>query len=357
MVKPQDRRYVPLFFSPMLRHCHVDMDCDFKSIARPCAVLEDLSICLSYNWSHTAMVILCDTIRSCTRLVKLCCPLLDFAAWKYISSLPTLVTLEINGMGVDELLNWDGLGLAHFLNLTALSLDLEEPSLTCAKNIATVIQHSEFPSLKKFQSLVGIFPWRQVEQFLRALSRCKACDTLERLEVTIYDTELEVSDNPLPVIGHLLCFTQLRSLRLDIDDFLYPDNVLLLEAMSSWPHIEHLQLYDFGCDKFTRTITFRGLFAGLRLCPNLHTLQVSVDAANIDVDPKAELFQHPALHTLDLGLSRIRDAEVVAFIIFSTLPLTSKVEYTRYFDRDDILAWKEVNRHLESFVGTRLEVS
>jgi hypothetical protein len=111
----------------MLRRCYVDMDCDFESIARPCAVLEDLSINLSCDWSHTAMGILCDTIRSCKRLVKLRGPLLDFAAWKYISSLPTLVTLEINGAGVDEPLDWDGLDVAHFLNLAALSLDFENP--------------------------------------------------------------------------------------------------------------------------------------------------------------------------------------------------------------------------------------
>ncbi|KAJ8594790.1 hypothetical protein M405DRAFT_450304 [Rhizopogon salebrosus TDB-379] len=171
MVQPQDRRYVPLFFSPMLRRCCVDMNCDFKSIARPCVVLEDLYIGPSYDWSHTAMGILCDTIRSCKCLVKLCCPLLDFAAWKYISSLPTLVTLEINGAGVDEPLDWDGLDVAHFLNLAELSLDFVEPSFTEAKNIATVIQHSEFPSLKEFQFSVVFFPWRQAEQFLRALSR------------------------------------------------------------------------------------------------------------------------------------------------------------------------------------------
>jgi len=300
------------------------------------------------------MGILCDTIRSCKRLAKLCGPLLDFAAWKYISSLPTLVTLEINGAGIDEPLDWDGLDVAHFLNLTVLSLNFENPSLTEAKNIATVIQHSEFPSLKEFQFGVVFFPWRQVEQFLRALSRCKAYDTLELLEVIIYHTELEL---PSPAINHLLRFTQLRSLRLDICGFLYLDNSLLLEAMSSWPHIEDLQLDESEYDEFTSIVTFRGLFAGLRLCPHLHTLQVPMDAANIDVDPKAELFQHPTLHTLDLGLSRVKDAEVVASIIFSALPLISKVGHKKFSAHDDILVWEEVNRHLQSFAKTRLEGS
>jgi hypothetical protein len=265
--------------------------------------------------------------------------------------------LEINGGGINEPLDWDSLDVAHFLNLAALSLDFDEPSVTEAKNIATVIQHSEFPSLKEFQFKVTFFPWRQAEQFLRALSHCKAYDSLERLNVFIYNTRLELSDYPSPAISHLLRFTQLRSLRLDIDGFLYLDNGLFLEAMSSWPHIEFVHLYDSWCEESTSTVTFRGLFAGLRLCPHLHTLRVSMDAANVDIDPKAELFQHPALHTLDLGLSRIRDAEVVAFIIFSALPLISKVEYTIYFERDDILAWQEVNRHLRSFAKTRLEGS
>jgi hypothetical protein len=243
-----------------------------------------------------------------------------------------------------------------FLNLTALSLDFDEPSITEAKNIATVIQHSESPSLKEFQFNVVFFLWRQAEQFLRALSQCKGYDTLEHLGVLIYHTGLELSDYPSPAISHLLRFTQLRSLQLDIDDgFLHLDNGLLLEAMSSWPHIEHLQLDDSECDESTSTITFRGLFAGLRLCPHLHTLRVAMDAANIDVDPEAELFQHPTLHTLDLGLSRVRDAEVVASIIFSALPLTSQVEHRKYHDTR--LVWKEANRHLQSFAKTRLEGS
>jgi hypothetical protein len=131
-------------------------------------------------------------------------------------------------------------------------------------------------------------------------------------------------------IESMLMFDRFLTLDALMRDYTFPDEVLL-EAMSSWPHIEHLQLGDSECDELANTVTFRGLFAGLlRLCPHLHTLRVSIDAANIDVDPKAEVFQHPTLHTLDLGLSRIRDAEVVASIIFSALPLTGKVESRKY---------------------------
>jgi hypothetical protein len=75
--------------------------------------------------------------------------------------------------------------------------------------------------------------------------------------------------------------------------------------MSSWLHIRCLDLRDSRL-YLQSTITFRGLFAALRLCPHLCTLWLSMDAVNIDIDLEAESFQHP---------------EVVARIIFSMLPL------------------------------------
>ena len=340
---PQDNRLLHLFLSPTLRHCYLaTVNCDWKSITN-CAALETLSIMSSSIIPEAGVISrLSDTIRSCNRLVKLCCPLLDSAAWKHISNLRTLVSLEINRPGADtQLLDRDDLNLAPFLNLTDLSLSLCSPS-AYAVDIITLIEHSEFPSLKEFELCSFHAPWAQVEQIFRALSQCKACQTLGRVSIRFNDPEYRHSvDNPLPIIRHFLCFTQLRHLSLLFNSGpIDLDNDLLLEAASSWPHIEVLNFEN----RRQSAVTFRGLFAALRLWPRLHTLRIWMDAANIDIDPKAESFQHHSLYALDFTGSNIRDTKAVAVIIASMLPCVSKVTHTIDDGR-----WEDVNSYLQSF--------
>jgi hypothetical protein len=144
------------------------------------------------------------------------------------------------------------------------------------------------------------------------------------------------------VIGHFLCFGQLRTLDIYVGTNIYLDNDLLLQAMSSWPYLESLGLGDRGCN-FLPSVTLRGLVAALRVCPHLHTLRMSVDTSNIDMDPDVESFQHTSLRTLTFEpweMPHTTDAEAVARIIFSMLPRVCKInEYNR--------EWREVNRHLE----------
>ncbi|KAJ8592834.1 hypothetical protein M405DRAFT_812158 [Rhizopogon salebrosus TDB-379] len=305
--------------------------------------------------------LLSDTVRSCNRLVKLCCPLLDSSAWGYLSKLPTLTTLTINGPGTDgDLLDWNNLNFVPFLNLTALSLSLGTIPRVTATNIATAIQHSNFPSLKKFKlHAFDDYSWEQAEQVLGALLQCKAHQTLEHVTVSFCELAetLEYVDSPPPAVRQFLHFTQLRSLELFVDsNYMYVDNDLLLECASSWPHIESLLLESSRSGE--PTITFRGLFAALRLCPHLHTLRVFMDAANIDINSKAESFQHSSLQTLHLCDSRIRDAEAVALIIFSMLPHVSEVMYFGYGTNPRYLGgnsamWWEVNRLLRLFAAEK----
>jgi len=67
------------------------------------------------------------------------------------------------------------------------------------------------------------------------------------------------------------------------------DNSFLFKTMSSWPHIHLLELMDLHFR--SPDVTFHGLFAVLRLCPRLQTLQIFVDAVYIDIDPTTESFQ------------------------------------------------------------------
>jgi hypothetical protein len=131
-----------------------------------------------------------------------------------------------------------------------------------------------------------------------------------------------------------------------IDGSIFLDNDLLLEAMSSWPHIESLELDDQH--RYQPTVTFRGLFTALRKCPHLHNLRIFMDTVDIDIDPKAESFQHPSLRTLHLGLSPVRVAEAVAVIISSMLPHVGEVMYHENIGENSRV-WSEVNKHLQSF--------
>jgi hypothetical protein len=88
-----------------------------------------------------------------------------------------------------------------------------------------------------------------------------------------------------------------------------------------------------------------------------------MDAANIDINPEAESFQHSSLQKLHLGDSRVGDAEAVALIIFSMLPHVGEVMYFGYGTNTGYLGgnsamWWEVNRHLRSFAAeqTRLRL-
>ncbi|KAG2028300.1 hypothetical protein BDR03DRAFT_1019994 [Suillus americanus] len=170
---------------------------------------------------------------------------------------------------------------------------------------------------------VFCLPWVEVEPLFHALSRHKTLSHIaissERGGRGIHD----LLDNSLTPIRQSLCFTQLRTLR-----FKFPsccinlDNDLLLEAMSSWPHIRMLEFVD---PQVIPTVTFRGLSAALRQCPRLHTLDIPLNAVNIDIDPTVESFQHTSLQCLNLTSSHISDAEAVACVIFSMLPSVDRV--------------------------------
>ncbi|KAG1744561.1 uncharacterized protein EDB91DRAFT_1080672 [Suillus paluster] len=311
-----------LFLSPMLHRCRLSaIDGGFKCIATRCNALEDLSIRIFEPCTVDELSLLSDSVRLHKRLVTLSCPALDWTAWEHLSNIPTLITVVINmGNRVPCPPDLDSLNFAPFLNLTALSLYVDTPAY-----ITTLVQHSEFPSLKKFEIIVNALPSNEAERLFRALSQCKACQTLEHITMGTYGPGVqEPSDNPLTVIAHFFCFTQLRTLWLMLHRPIFLDNNLLLEAMSSWPHIRTLSLEEPHCRP--ATITFRGLFTALRRCPHLQTLDVLIDTARIDIDDTAESFQHTTLRSLGLiPSSHVVDAEAVSRIIFSTLPCVDRL--------------------------------
>jgi hypothetical protein len=339
-------KHLQLFLSPALRHCVLPViTSNLKSTC--CPVLRSLSILLS----HTAdeLSLLYDTVRSCKQLVDLSCTHLDFATWKHLSNLPTLLKVAIQEYDVSHPIQWENLDFAPFLNLTTLVFDVEESA-----DIITIMERSEFPSLRQFKMHVGELSCAKTEQLFRALSLCKACGTLENIDISSnYRVDEEEEEKPLTVLRQCLSFSQLRTLRLSVYCPIYLDNDLLLEAMSSWEHICHLQLED-SCFLIPPTVTFRGLFEALHLRPHLHTLGVSMDAVNIDIVPTAESFQHTSLRVLDICTSRINNPQAVARIIFSMLPLIRSVTIEGDEDEDEdedyTYLWLQVNTLLRRFL-------
>lgn len=105
-------------------------------------------------------------------------------------------------------------------------------------------------------------------------------------------------------------------------------------------------MLEFMDPRVVPTVTFRGLFAALHRCPHLHTLDIPLDAVNLDIDFTAESFQHTSLRHLDLTSSGISDAEAVARIVFSVLPSVDRVCPPEYERRPGVCL--EVQKHLVS---------
>lgn len=346
-------KYLHLFLSPTLRQCSLSViHPDFKYIATRFAALEHLSIEPKSLYDSIAddLPLVSDSVRLCKQLTFLCCPPLDWAAWRHISNLPTLLTVEISDSHRAPRwpLGQDTHNLAIFRNLTGLFFFVNTATYTIA-----VIQHSELPSLQEFVITVRDLPYAEARQLCLALSQCKANQNLKRIEII---TPCQIArELPSRVITQFFCFTQLRTLELDFPHCCFNlDNNLLLEAMASWPHISSLILVD---EETVPTVTFRGLFTALHQCPHLLNLDMSIDAVRIDIDPTAESFRHTTLKSLNLTRSRVADAEAVARILFSTLPRINEVADNRDpFDTGDpdidlLKQWEGVNRHLDILNG------
>ncbi|KAG1778347.1 hypothetical protein EV702DRAFT_1278054 [Suillus placidus] len=346
-------KYFDLFLPHTLRQCYILSLKQLQSVVTRCAALELLSIQNSDTSTADELSLLSDRVRLCKHLVTLSCPTLNWAAWKHLSNLPTLLTVSIVEARIAPpwSLEQGIINFSPFLNVTALSFRLHSAAYSM-----TILHHSQFPSLKEFEINLNVLSSAEAEQLFRALSHCKACQTLEKITITLNDKYQPPLGNSLTVIPHLLCFTQLQTLRLTCGDtFIYLDDDLLLEAISTWPHIRTLEIEDSGLR--SSPVTFRALFTALRLRPQLHSLRVAISTVNInDIDTNAEPIQHSSLETLQLETSEflVADPEAVARIIFTWFPCINYV-FGSTDDRED--RRDEVNKHLRSLKAAALHVT
>ncbi|KAG1828004.1 hypothetical protein EV424DRAFT_576517 [Suillus variegatus] len=334
--------YLDLVLPHTLHQCHLLT----PSFVTRCIALEQLCIYpekYEDGGMSDGLSLLSDRIRWCTRLVTLSCPMLDSTTWKDLSHVPTLLKLEIvQGYDNPPSLSKRDIVNLSFLNITSLSFR----QLDDGADIITVMQHSQFPSLKEFKFQAKYLISGGAERLFHALSHCKACQTLEQITIYIFDLPGPPGDESLTPIPHFLCFTQLRSLRLMFYDFcIYLDNDMLLQAMSRWPHIRMLDISDSGDHVLSSEVSLRGLFTALGLCPQLHTLQVPINIATIDINPDAEPIQHSLRSlALETSESEIADAETLARIISAWLPCVDQVQSMGR-------SWDEVNKHLKSLTA------
>ncbi|KAG2098559.1 hypothetical protein BD769DRAFT_1512937 [Suillus cothurnatus] len=319
-------KYMNLFQSRKLRYCSILFaQEDMQPLVSRCAALEHLNIQFDVS-APDGQSPLSNSVRLCKRLVSLSCPPLDWAAWTHLSNLPTLLSVQIDAKYSDSPwpLKRNTVKLSPFLNVTTLFIRI--PSVAY---IIAVMEHSQFPSLTKLNIRHEVPSSAELEQLFRALSHCKACQTLKEITITFddhQDNDDQDPDNFLTLIPHFLCFTQLEILQLYFHgSHIYLGNDVLLQAMSTWPHVRILEIQDSGL--IPSHVTFRGLFTALRQCPHLRVLRVPINTVTIDVDPDTEPLPHTSLHRLELETteSPIESAEAVARIIFTLLPRVAEV--------------------------------
>ncbi|KAG1892904.1 uncharacterized protein F5891DRAFT_1068422 [Suillus fuscotomentosus] len=312
------------FLPPTLRSCyHIseELQLDMKYIGARCPDMEEFTV-----YGGSGGVRLSETLRSCKRLKHLQYPPFDSTAWMHLSTIPTL--LEVN-IFTSRMIHYpgplDNLDFATFLHLTTLSLSggIE------AASVVAIIQHFKFPSLKKFKVHVRVLPWAEAEQLFRALSLCKASwQTLEHIIISSRNKTQEHTSDSLTAVRQFFCFKELRTLRIYVHRPIYLDDDLLFEAMTTWPHIRLAS------------------FSNYHYISRLQELQVLVDARNIDIAPEVESFQHTSLRNLAVDSCELEavNVEAVARIIYSMLPAVSQVIYS---DDGVPRSLHNVNKHLD----------
>ncbi|KAG1819847.1 uncharacterized protein BJ212DRAFT_1070566 [Suillus subaureus] len=87
-------KYFDLFLPHTLRQCYIMSVSELQSAVTHCAALELLSIQTSDMSAADEPSLLSDGVRLCEHLVTLSCPPLDWVAWKHLSSLPTLLSVN-----------------------------------------------------------------------------------------------------------------------------------------------------------------------------------------------------------------------------------------------------------------------
>lgn len=285
--------------------------------------------------------LLSNSIRLCTQLVNLCCPELDWAAWRHLSTLSTLLHVALYEGNTAAASTWSleaspMIIISPFVNVKSLSF-----AVNGGGRINAIITSCRFPSLLRLSARSAIMSSAEVEELLHALAQCNESQTLECIVIELSSASpQDLPGSSLAPVIPLLQFGRLQNVVIHCpDSFIYLDDGHLLQAASSWPSIHTLQIY--GPYHHTAAVTLGGFIAAFHRCPHLHTALLPIDARSTDIARDAEPLG--SLQTLDLTAGpHVMNPKAVARIIFTMLPRVDQV-------RGSNDMWQEVNQYVQSF--------
>ncbi|KAJ7263564.1 hypothetical protein B0H12DRAFT_1321561 [Mycena haematopus] len=219
------------------------------------------------------------------------------------------------------------------------------------------------------------------EKLFCAISEHCAHDSLEILAINLFwPTAREESPDyiiPGRAVKLLFCFSHLTTVSIESPHGMQFDDESIAELAAAWPQIEELCLGGLtNIDPIPQCGTLLALHAFARHCPNLHTLELTLDATSIPaVHPDALRRQqliHPELLKLNVAYSLISKAfDVARFISATFINLTEVVTALEddYFgdnpeEEEDLVysaqvvrhkVWKEVEAFLPALHDIRSE--
>ncbi|KAK7065109.1 hypothetical protein R3P38DRAFT_2595516 [Favolaschia claudopus] len=173
-----------------------------------------------------------------------------------------------------------------------------------------------------------------LEALFHALSEHCSHDALYTIEITLSFTQIPDTHSLVSSRGwtHLLLFPNLSSVQL-LCRYRFDDEDMHAMA-TAWPKLKTLEL--MSPRQNDPSITLRALLSFARHCPQLESLQLSLDARIIPALPLNEdvCLRHPTLR-LFLQESLITDAHAVATFISHLFP---NISYLHSLDPEDMKA-------------------
>ncbi|KAJ6580564.1 hypothetical protein DFH09DRAFT_295115 [Mycena vulgaris] len=257
-------------------------------------------------------------VRALSHVKLLDVSTLDVAALDHIGQLPTLETLNF---ALHASTSFPSISNGTmFSRLCSTNVHLRQGQINV---LSAFVRTWAQPPLHTMEASIDSSPTvDDIEGFYRALIGHCPHESLEVLKLGIDDAAEPTVIRPAFVhaaylFRHLFCFTNLAVLSIRIAGGYELDDATVYDMARAWPHIEEIYLQ---ADVYSpRKGTLRGLAALAEHCPNLHTLELCLDASTIPelIIPPGHRLLQGSLVSLDMSYSPISDAFSVARFLSS----------------------------------------
>ncbi|KAJ7495578.1 hypothetical protein FB451DRAFT_1478526 [Mycena latifolia] len=355
---------IGFLISPQLKkiQLHFGIGCRLLSqiivptLAVKCPSLTCVGICMDESYDAATLKVISDFVRSLARIQDLAVANLDQDAFKHLGGLTSLRVLKLE----DPKVPWT----------SALPID----AATSPQHMYSSLTKLHFgcttvDRITAFINIISNSPLKELETDL--LGDAATSDTIGRLYSALAahcsHTSLQrisiagayedgVSDQyriPGAILRILFCFVSMVSVSIDTPLGFDLDNADIFDMARAWPQLEYLSLREYSDLK--PRVTVQGLHAFAQQCPNLHHLEIMVDATVVPELPVGSLSQ-ASLRTLDVSYSPIRTPKAVAAFLASIFP-----ELSVHFSCDDEAdpatekRWEEVKQSLVEFRAQKIQ--